>query len=72
MTFFEAAFSRYVVINAFKVALIVGSILAIINHGSAIASGDLSSGAIVKILLTYLVPYCVSTYSAVKAIQKSD
>ena len=72
MTFFQLAFTRHVVINALKVALIVGTILAIINYGSAMLSGNLSLSSAMKIALTYLVPYCVSTYSTVKALQKSD
>ena len=45
------------------VALLVGTILNLINQGDAMVTGmplDL-----VKLLLTYLVPYCVSTYGAV-------
>lgn len=67
--FFKLAFSRAVVINAIKVSLVVGSILAAINHGATIINLDLSFQTSIKILLSYLVPYCVSTYSAVRAIQ---
>ena len=45
------------------VALIVGTVLNLINQGDAMLSGvpiDLT-----KLLLTYVVPYCVSTYGAV-------
>jgi len=45
------------------VALIVGTVLNLINQGDAMLSGmpiDLT-----KLLLTYLVPYFVSTYGAV-------
>ena len=45
------------------VALIVGTVLNLINQGDAMLSGmpiDLA-----KLLLTYLVPFCVSTYGAV-------
>jgi hypothetical protein len=45
------------------VALVVGTILNLINQGDALYSG----GALnwLKIVLTYLVPYAVSTYGAV-------
>jgi len=49
--------------RSFVVALIVGTILNLINQGDAMFAGmslDLS-----KLLLIYLVPYCVSTYGAV-------
>jgi hypothetical protein len=45
------------------VALIVGTILNLINQGDAMIAGLPLD--ITKLLLTYLVPYCVSTYGAV-------
>ena len=67
--FFSLAFSRQVVWNAFNVALVVGTILAFINHGGAILAMSLELDSIVKIALTYFVPYGVSTYSAVRALE---
>lgn len=58
-----------VVKRAAKIAVIVGVILATINHGDAIVSGTLTGVGIAKILLTFCVPYCVSTYSSVVAIR---
>jgi len=43
--------------------------LVLINHGGALLDGSLGRGGALQILLTYLVPYGVSTYSAVKAIE---
>ena len=68
-SFFKLAVSRQVVPRALKVALIVGTILALINHGEKILALSLSSQDVYKVLLTYLVPYGVSTWSAVRAIQ---
>lgn len=50
-----------VVKRAVVVALIVGTLLNFINQG-----GNMLSGSVVwwKLLLTYLVPYCVSSYSS--------
>jgi len=45
------------------VALLVGTILNLINQGDALLAGLPLD--IAKLLLTYLVPYCVSTYGAV-------
>lgn len=59
-----------VVKRAAKIAAIVGVILACINHGGAILSGELTVVIIVKILATFCVPYCVSTYSSVLAIRE--
>jgi hypothetical protein len=45
------------------VALIVGTILNLINQGDSLISGQRLDVA--KLLLTYIVPYMVSTYGAV-------
>ncbi len=68
-TFLQIAFSRQVVLNALRVSLVVGSILVLINYGAALINLTLSFEIVTKILLNYVVPYCVSSYSAVKAIQ---
>jgi hypothetical protein len=51
------------------VAVIVGSILNAINQGDAMIGG----GTVIwwKILLTYLVPFCVATYGAYSAFALS-
>lgn len=68
-SFISLAFSREVVSRAFNVALLVGTLLALINHGEKIISLTLSSEDFVKVVFTYLVPYGVSTWSAVQAIK---
>lgn len=72
LKFLEAALQPNVYRTAFKVCLLVGTILALINHSSAIFSLSLSKQNILQIILTYLVPYSVSTYSSVKIILNSD
>ena len=69
--YLELATSSQVVRSAIRVSLIVGTLLAFINHGSAIVQLSLNSENILKILLTYLVPYCVSTYSSVQMLRKA-
>ena len=49
--------------RSFWVALIVGTLLNLINQGDALL-GD-SHLNITKIVLTFAVPYCVATYGAV-------
>jgi hypothetical protein len=49
--------------RSFVVAVIVGTILNLINQGDALFAGTPLD--LVKVTLTYLVPYCVSTYGAV-------
>lgn len=45
------------------VALVVGTILNLINQGDALVAGQRLN--IAKLMLTYAVPYLVSTYGAV-------
>ena len=47
----------------FVAAIVVGSILNLINQGDALLAGK--SMDWLKLLLTYVVPYCVTTYGAV-------
>ena len=49
--------------KAFLTALVVGSILTAINHGDAIFMGIWPP--IIKVTLTYCVPYCVTTWGAI-------
>lgn len=49
--------------RSFGIALIVGAILNLINQGDALLDGaDLN---LTKMILTFIVPYCVATYGAV-------
>lgn len=59
-----------VVRRALGYAVVVGSLLIAINHGDAILAGDLSSGRWLKMGLTALVPYAVSTLSSVSAMRE--
>lgn len=68
--YWQIARSRPVVKRAFRVSLVVGIVLAAINHGDRIAQGNLDAGAFLKILLTFCVPYSVSTYSSVLAVRE--
>jgi hypothetical protein len=55
-----------------KVALMVGTILVVINYGDRLLSGDIRFGDGIKMVLTYCVPYCVSTYAAVSAVLAAE
>ena len=50
---------------ALKVALFVGTILNLINHFDLLLGAPVSSGTLLQIVLTYFVPYCVSTHGQV-------
>lgn len=49
--------------KAFFTALVVGTILTAINHGDTIVMGDWPP--VVKVILTFCVPYCVTTWGAI-------
>ena len=61
-----------IVSRSFRVSLVVGTILVGINQGDAILDGRVGLNELLKIFLTYLVPYCVSTYSSVVIINNTD
>ena len=61
-----------VVTRSLKVAFLVGTLLVLINQGNRLAGGEWSVEIALKIVLTYLVPYCVSTYAGVAAILAAE
>jgi hypothetical protein len=70
-TFFEAAIEKSIAMTAARVALCVGSILALINYGDRIfLRGDMRAIDWVKLAVTYCVPYCVATYGAARYAMK--
>jgi hypothetical protein len=54
-----------VVTRSLKVGLVVGTILALINYTDRIVGGAMTGVDWLKLALTYLVPYCVSTYASI-------
>ncbi len=60
----RVAVSAPVAKNSLKIALVVGSLLNLINQGENFwHDGTLAWG---HLLLNYAVPYCVASYSAAK------
>jgi hypothetical protein len=59
---------RDVVARSGKVGLMVGTILVGINYGDRLINGNILPIEWAKMLLTYFVPYCVSTYASVSAV----
>ena len=66
------ALRRSVVLRASRVGLVVGGILIALNQGDVLLSGDVSPGTLVKMILTPIVPYLVSTFSSVAAIRQAE
>lgn len=61
----EIATKPTIVKRALRVSILVGTILMVINHGDKILLGAVTAPDIIKMSLTFLVPYSVSTYSSV-------
>jgi len=62
--FFRYAQDPVCVGRAIKVALVIGTIIVLLNHFDAIMDGTVSRTNILQMLITYTVPFCVSTYGA--------
>lgn len=56
--------SRRIVLGAARVSLVVGTILNLINNGPQL--WEQHAVSLWKVLLNYLVPFCVSSYSAAR------
>ena len=69
---FEIVTRSDVILRALKMASIVGIVLAIINHGDHILLGTMTVTNWIKVLITFCVPFCVSTVSSVLAIRREQ
>ncbi len=69
MNWIHLAFSGPVCWRAAKVSFLVGPILVAVNQGDVILQGGLDVICLLKIGFTFMVPYFVSTFSSVAALQ---
>ncbi|MAE96137.1 MAG: hypothetical protein CL910_15900 [Deltaproteobacteria bacterium] len=65
----QVASSGSVVRRALAYALVVGAVLIAINHGDALLRGEVDTTRALKMGLTVMVPYAVSTLSSVSALR---
>ena len=76
----ESRFKKFLVIGTspsvikrgIKYSIIVGTVLTLINHGDSLLERELDKIKLLRIGLTYIVPYIVSTLSSVQAILVDD
>jgi len=66
--FTKIAFHRSTVNKAIIISLTVGTVLNVINQGDYIFQMQWEKISAFKVLLTYLTPFCVSTYSTATAL----
>jgi hypothetical protein len=55
-----------------RMALVVGTLLGIINHGQAIVTGHFTSDRLFSLLVTYCVPFSVSLFSQIQGKRQRD
>ena len=65
MTNWQRCKDPRVIALAVKVALVVGTILNVINHFDLLLGAPLTQMTAIQVALTYIVPYCVSTHGQV-------
>lgn len=61
---FTAATRREVLVRSAKIALVVGTVLALVNHGDSLLGGTVTGREVVQMAISYVVPFCVATWSA--------
>ena len=62
--FLEAATDARIALTALKVSAVVGTILNVINQSEHVMDGNGVSWG--QFVLNFIVPYCVSSYSAAR------
>ena len=62
--FYELAFESHTLLNSIRVAVVVGGILNLINQGDVLVTLRWEEVNYIKLLLTFLVPFSVSSYAA--------
>ncbi|MEO6720560.1 MAG: nitrate/nitrite transporter NrtS [Ferruginibacter sp.] len=60
------------VYTALLVALIVGTVLNLINSYDTFLMGNFTNRNIMRIVLTYITPFCVSLYSSTRALKEKN
>jgi hypothetical protein len=63
---------RSTLLFSIKMALVIGTLLAVINHGQAIVTGHFTSDRLLPLLLTYGVPFAVAMYSQIQGKRQRD
>ncbi len=70
--FIAYCLERPTLLFSIRMALVVGTLLAVINHGQAIVTGHFTSDRLLPMLLTYCVPFSVAMYSQIQGKRQRD
>ena len=69
---FLAQASDAIIVRPLRVALIVGSVLFVINHLDEVLRGQATSAVWMKGAITYLVPFCVANLGVLIATRRQS
>ncbi len=70
--FIAYCLERPTLLFSIRMALVVGTLLALINHGQAMFTGHFTSDRLLPMLLTYCVPFTVAMYSQIQGKRQRD
>ena len=65
-----AIWHRPMVSRSLMVALVIGTILTVLNQGDIIFTGSWKGALYWKVPITYCVPFCVATYGALSSARR--
>ncbi len=72
VSYFAYCLERDTLLRSSRTALVVGTILALINHVQEMLAGRPSPSWIIPMLVSYLVPFCVATHSQAQGKRQRD
>lgn len=64
-------FRRTTLRRTVRIALLVGTILSVVNQGGVIAGGEADVITWMRVLANYVVPFCVSSAGFLSATKRS-
>lgn len=70
--FIRNFFRKDTTLRALKVAVVVGPVLIAINQLDLILQRQFTFTMLLKSVLTFIVPYCVSAYSSAKVYSATE
>lgn len=66
----EVCLQRPHLLSTVRIAIVVGTILFVINQLDVVLTGKATAGLWIKVALTYLVPFCVSNWGILVATRR--
>jgi hypothetical protein len=54
-----------------RIALVVGTLLSVVNQGAVVAAGDATASIWIRVVVNYALPFCVSTITYLSALRAS-